>query len=546
MADPSTSRTVGETGPRAVARPERAHFRSSSDSTNWQDRSFFPNDTTRKRVLSNTPVQNQSGHRFTASRLRQRQSSPRASLGSAIECERIQQVFFPPFEEAGESSILEVATQDTQRMSSGGDPLTVRARYDTRTITRFKPRPTEHRLDTSLEHGRNKPQDSTTSLPPFRWEHRAQASLSDSDSGLHLGPSILRESGLLLNSASSFISHPTRLEKADITMEVMEMRPRTLRRSVTSAEDAENVKVSTANVGGIHVILRPSLISLQPSLMRSNTIASSRPTKRKAMSADMGSRGRFQGFTTIQSSETAPQLGTTPRSTKPRPPPLRELPPPSWSSPGHSPPLTSLAPPFSRDMFLFPIKNSVNLSPVSPIYCRPFSTMMSPPSTPETRVTRYDSSTHTPIVPSALSTSHLGPTHYLDVIDSHMLTVNRCRRRSSMSSFGSTAATIRPWDVCGDLTPKASRAQLLAQAMETDEHVSQTALVPRQSQPMQECRSDEGWTTTRDADRDERSRKTEKRSRLEDHGDDVGLTAEQTKTVRRRAEGRKISGALRL
>lgn len=258
------------------------------------------------------------------------------------------------------------------------------------------------------------------------------------------------------------------------------------------------------------------------------------------MSADMGTRGRFQGLTAIRSSETAPQLGSTSRSNKPRPPPLRELPPPSWSSPGHSPPLTSLAPPFSRDMFLFPIKNSVNLSPVPPIYHRPVSTMLSPPCTPETRITKYDSSTHTPIVPSALSTSHLRPTNYLDVIDSHLLTFNRCRRRSSMSSFGSTTATIRPWDVCGSLTPKASQAKLAVQ------DVGQDAGESRGTLPMQQSRSEQGWKTEMSSEDDERSRKTEKRSRLEDPSHDAGKAGEPTKNVRRRAEGRKVSGALRL
>jgi hypothetical protein len=230
------------------ARAEKTHRRTSSESNAvWKDRSSIPNGTARS---PSTNAQHQNVHRFTASRLRQRQSSPRASTSSAHEGERIQQVFFPPFEEAGESPILEVATHGIQQTTSESDPLALPTRYDSQIATRFRPRPTERRLQASaLEHGRSS-SDCTTTLAPFRWEQRGHTWVSESDSGLHLGSNILRESGLLLNSGSSFISHPTRLEEVDVTMEVMEMRPRTLRRSVTTAEDAENVKVS--NYGFCH------------------------------------------------------------------------------------------------------------------------------------------------------------------------------------------------------------------------------------------------------------------------------------------------------
>lgn len=254
----------------------------------------------------------------------------------------------------------------------------------------------------------------------------------------------------------------------------------------------------------------------------------------------MGSRGRFQGFTSnvIESSATAPQLGSLTRNSKPRPPPLRELPPPSWSSPGHSPPLTSLAPPFSRDMFLFPIKNSVNLSPVSPIYHQSFSSIMSPPITPDTRITKYDQSAYTPLVPSALSTSHLVATNHLDVIDSRLLTVNRCRRRSSMSSFESTTDTIRPWDVRGELTPKPSRAQLLAQAMGED-HDSYSSL-------MQYSQSDDGQAAGRETEREDRARKMDKKSRLNEKPDHCDSVSEKMKCARRRGETRRTSSTMRL
>lgn len=213
---------------------ERTHSRSLSDSNaDLSDRS---------RVTHGT-AGSSSNHRFTASRLRQRQTSPRISLGDAAES-RIQQVFFPPFEEAGETSILQVETCDNQTLSFQRAALAPSVRLNTQTLVRLKARPTEGHDTTSLEHGRTRAQDSTTFLPPFRWDHRAHTSVSESDSGLQVHPSILRESGLLLNSASSFISHPLKPEQADTTMEVMEMRPRVLRRSVTASEDAENVKVS--------------------------------------------------------------------------------------------------------------------------------------------------------------------------------------------------------------------------------------------------------------------------------------------------------------
>lgn len=218
---------------------ERTHSRSLSDSN--------ASSISRSRIAHGT-ARSSSNHRFAASRLRQRQTSPRTSLGDAAESERIQQVFFPPFEEAGETSILQVETCDGQTTSFERAPLAPSVRYDAQTVARFKPRPIEGHDTTSLENGTARFRDSSAFLPPFRWDHRPKASISGSDSGPHLGSSILRESGLLLNSASTFIWHPTEPEQADITMEVMEMRPRALRRSVTASEDAENVKVSEYNV----------------------------------------------------------------------------------------------------------------------------------------------------------------------------------------------------------------------------------------------------------------------------------------------------------
>lgn len=233
----------GTRAPDGRARSERTHRRTSSESNAvWQDKSSTPNGTARSPSAN---AQHQNVHRCTGSRLRQRQSTPRASASNAIEGERIQQVFFPPFEEAGESPIMEVATHGDLQTVSGNDPLALPSRRESQIATRFKPRPAERRLQASpLEHGRSS-SDCTTTLAPFRWEQRGHAWVSESDSELHLGSNILRESGLLLNSGSSFISHPTRLEQVDVTMESMEMRPRTLRRSVTTAEDAENVKVSS-------------------------------------------------------------------------------------------------------------------------------------------------------------------------------------------------------------------------------------------------------------------------------------------------------------
>ncbi|KAJ9125023.1 hypothetical protein QFC24_002957 [Naganishia onofrii] len=285
---------------------------------------------------------------------------------------------------------------------------------------------------------------------------------------------------------------------------------------------------------------------MEPKLERSHTIAGNRPIKRKAISTDMGSLGpAFATTTALQSSATVPQFTVVTRNTKPRPPPLRELPPPSWSSPGHSPPLTALAPPFSRDMFLFPIKTGANSVPISPVTHQSFSSLMSPPITPNPRLIMNDLVTPTLFAPSALSTSHLS-FNYHDSIDSRLLTVNRCRRRSSMSSFESTTETIRPWNAHGDLTPKPSKAQLTIQAAnleplhDTSTRMQDHALVTPHSQ------SDREWVTAKEETKEEQFRRSDKKSRLAGKQEDFDLVKEKAKGPRRRAESRKTSATLRL
>ena len=210
----------------------RTHSRGSSDSIRgWRDQTHVSNGVPRPSS--------------TASRLRQRQASPRRFIGDAVECERIQQVFFPPFEEAGQNAILQVATGDSQHTEFHLHSPAPSAPSDTPTAAKSRPRPAVNRGIFPVEHGRARSHDSTTSSPPFGFERRSQVLMSESDSGTHLAPGVLRESGLLLNSASSLALHHTKKDQADIPMEIMEMRPWNLRRSVTASQNQENVKVGS-------------------------------------------------------------------------------------------------------------------------------------------------------------------------------------------------------------------------------------------------------------------------------------------------------------
>ncbi|KAJ9115106.1 hypothetical protein QFC22_005436 [Naganishia vaughanmartiniae] len=465
-------------------------------------------------------------------RHRQRASRPLDnSQSTAIDSEKIQQTFFPSFEEAGQNAILDPRipwpiVESQKSAQHDGEHWLRSSSTDEVNGTDQLSRPdlTVSSRSSAARHTRSQSSDSTyTSARSLftSWGYAPNAVPHQESSS---SQSILRESGVRLNLNSHFASGVfMRPDTQDVDMEVHEMRPRSLRRAVTdTAED------------------------LKPKLERSHTIAGSRPTKRKAISTDMGSLGPpFSKTTALRSSTAAPQFTVPSRNTKPRPPPLRELPPPSWSSPGHSPPLTALAPPFSRDMFLFPIKTGANSLPISPVTHQSFSSLMSPPITPNLRLLSNDLVTPTLFAPSALSMSHLS-VNYPESIDNRLLTVNRCRRRSSMSSFESTTETIRPWNAHGELTPKPSKAQLTIQAVNRDQlhdismHVQDHVLFARHSQV------DPEWINSQVEEKQHQTRRIDKKSRLAEKEGGLDMLQEKTKVPKRRTESRKTSATLRL
>lgn len=236
----------------------RAHSRNASEPFLSCSTSTDP----RARSSPNSPVQERPDRLATHFR-RRRQQSPRPSPTTESndqDGERIRQVFFPPFEEAGDNSILDVtgqghgsrashrASTDLQTTpwsrvlftdeGSGGQQLERQQSVNSGLLL-------EPSATSFLEHTRSKSNDSPSlaTQHPRRWGYGPNHDVSH---GTHssLAPVILRESGLLLNSASSFTLNPAKIEDVDVTMESMEMRPRTLRRSVTSQDDVENVKVS--------------------------------------------------------------------------------------------------------------------------------------------------------------------------------------------------------------------------------------------------------------------------------------------------------------
>lgn len=167
--------------------------------------------------------------------------------------------------------------------------------------------------------------------------------------------------------------------------------------------------------------------------------------RRKARSVDLTHSRRTlftSGLSLIipTSSSTSPAslLSGPCHGVRPRPPPLRDLPPPSWSSPGPSPPLTSLATPFSTDMFIFPTPNPLSTPPLYVAKAR---------SVPPIR-TEFET----------LGLSEPAPTP-----SSCSRTLRR--RRSSVETFASRAETIRPAGSdnhsAGDVTPKPSKNQLI-------------------------------------------------------------------------------------
>ncbi|KAJ9104558.1 hypothetical protein QFC21_002056 [Naganishia friedmannii] len=466
-------------------------------------------------------------------RHRQRASRPLDhQQGIAVDSERIQQTYFPSFEEAGQNAILhtqiawptvEVEKAPLYNGESSPGPFST----DEANVTKQPPGPdfAVSSRSSAARHTRSQSSDSTCMSARSLFTSWGYAPNAAPNQQSISSQSILRESGVRLNSNSYFATgvfmRPD--SQRDVDMDVHEMRPRSLRRAATDITE-----------------------NLKPKLERSHTIAGTRPIKRKAISTDMASLGPpFAATTALRTSATTPQFTVATRNTKPRPPPLRELPPPSWSSPGHSPPLTALAPPFSRDMFLFPIKTGANSLPISPVTHQSFSSLMSPPITPNPRLLTNDLVTPTLFAPSALSTSHLS-VNYHESIDSRLLTVNRCRRRSSMSSFESTTETIRPWNTHGELTPKPSKAQLTIQAAKQDPLIDTSMRVQDHVSSVRHSQSDREWISSQGEEKEDQSRRSDKKSRLADKQGDCDMLKEKAKVPKRRIESRKTSATLRL
>lgn len=255
-----TNTSLHPNAPEKASKIKRAHNRNSSEPfPNWSNRPSIADPPTRSSPSS--PFQYRLD-RHTADRRRQRQQSPLRSSSRAgfddQDCERIRQVFFPPFEEAGDKSILDVNRHVTR--DTAGDKASVELQSPwsrvlfsgDRSIDRHHERREATHSWLVLEpseasvgrHTRTRSSDianTPITLHSGRWEYAPAAHATHAST---LDPSILRESGVLLNSASTFTLNSMRLQDADITMESMEMRPQTLRRSVTSQNGTENVKVS--------------------------------------------------------------------------------------------------------------------------------------------------------------------------------------------------------------------------------------------------------------------------------------------------------------
>jgi hypothetical protein len=182
----------------------------------------------------------------------------------------VRQVFFPPFEEAGDKSILDVGGRAEHGTASARASIDLQTNAWSRVLfsgdgssgeqperrgasrSRLLLEPSE-----TSYGGQTEPRSSNKGNAMIhhsrRWGY-GPIPATGPETHASLAPSILRESGLLLNSASSFTLNP-RMEDMDVTMESMEMRPRTLRRSVTAQDGVENVKVSSVcarDSGGGH------------------------------------------------------------------------------------------------------------------------------------------------------------------------------------------------------------------------------------------------------------------------------------------------------
>jgi hypothetical protein len=78
----------------------------------------------------------------------------------------------------------------------------------------------------------------------------------------------------------------------------------------------------------------------------------------------------------------------------------------------------------------------------------------------------------------------------------------------------------------------------MAEAMDENYNDNRSSL-------MQCTQSDSGWTIQREAEREDRSRKMDKKSRFNDKPNDGALVEEKTKYASRRGEARKTSSSIR-
>lgn len=186
-------------------------------------------------------------------RHRQRTShAPNNHQSTVVHSERIQQTFFPSFEEAGQNAILdpqipwpsvesENSPQDDQESWSRPFPT------DETKVTKqlFRPDLAVSSRSSAARHTRSQSSDSTYMSARSLFNSWGYAPAAVPNQQTISSQSILRESGVRLNSNSHFAPGVfMRPDIQDIDMEVHEMRPRSLRRAVTAADTAENLKVS--------------------------------------------------------------------------------------------------------------------------------------------------------------------------------------------------------------------------------------------------------------------------------------------------------------
>lgn len=185
-------------------------------------------------------------HRQRASRLQDTLQSPE------INSERIQQTFFPSFEEAGQNAILDPQipwpTAESEKFPSLHDGESWSRPSSTEETNAVKELVRPHFAVTSrssaARHTRSQSSDSTYMSARSLFSSWGYAPNAPPNQQTISSQNVLRESGVRLNSTSHFVPgvfmHPD--SEQDVDMEVHEMRPRSLRRAVT--DTMENPKVS--------------------------------------------------------------------------------------------------------------------------------------------------------------------------------------------------------------------------------------------------------------------------------------------------------------